>query len=283
MERSQLADFLRTRRGALQPEDVGLPRGRGRRTRGLRREEVAELSGISTDYYTRLEQPRGPVPSAQVLDALARGLRLDDAERAHLYRLAGQAPAASYDAREPISHGLLRVLASLDGTPAMISNELGETLAQTPLARELLGDERRFNGPARSRVYRWFTDPSARAHTPEEDLEHHARSLVARLAAATAAHGPRSRAAALAADLRTRSNEFARLWDEHPVDGPYCAPARIVHPDLGVLELHGDNLVDPGRAHTLTIFTAAPGSESEARLDELVRRRGTGVFPSALP
>jgi hypothetical protein len=151
----------------------------------------------------------------------------------------------------------------------MITDALGRTLAQTPLARELFGDERRFTGSARSRVYRWFTDASARASAPEADHEHHGRVLVGRLAATASAHGPRSAAAALAADLRQRSEEFATLWSEHPVDGPYCEPVRVVHPGLGVLELHGDNLVDPGRDHTLTVFTAEPGSDSEAALAQL--------------
>ncbi|MDH2414420.1 helix-turn-helix transcriptional regulator [Nocardioides sp. CER19] len=270
MDRGQMAEFLRTRRAALQPEDVGMPRGRGRRTPGLRRDEVAALSGVSTDYYTRLEQPHGPTPSPQVLAALSRALRLTEDEQAHLFRLAGQAltPRGRHDT-EPVSHGMLRTFDRLGDTPAMITDELGRTLAQTPLARALFGDERRFTGPARSRVYRWFTDPSARATSPVADHEHHGRVLVGRLAATASAQGPRSEAAALAADLRRRSEEFAALWAAHPVDGPYCEPVRVVHPRLGVLELHGDSLVDPGREHALTVFTAEPGTDSEAALARL--------------
>ncbi len=118
MDRNQLADFLRTRREALQPEDVGLPRGQRRRTGGLRREEVAALCGMSTDYYSRIEQQRGSRPSEPMLAAIARGLHLSLDERDHLFRLAGHPTPASELRLEHVDAGLMRVLDRLQDTPA---------------------------------------------------------------------------------------------------------------------------------------------------------------------
>jgi transcriptional regulator with XRE-family HTH domain len=133
MDREQLADFLRHRREALRPEDVGLPRSPRRRTSGLRREEVARLASMSPDYYTRLEQQRGPQPSPSMLAAVARALRLTLAERNHLYRLAGHTPPPSDVRSDYVSPGMRRVLDRVDA-PAMVTNDLGEVLAQNPLA-----------------------------------------------------------------------------------------------------------------------------------------------------
>src|SRR5579859_1941925 len=169
MDREQFADFLRHRRQALQPEDLGMARSGRRRTSGLRREEVAMIAGMSTDYYTRLEQQRGPQPSPSMLAAIARALRLTLAERDHLYRLAGQTPPRSDIRSDYVSPGMHRVLDRLD-TPAMVTNDLGEVLAQNPLGVALIGDETRFapDDPARSRFHRWFTDPAERElHEPE--------------------------------------------------------------------------------------------------------------------
>ena len=144
MDRAQLADFLRTRREALQPEDVGLPRGARRRTGGLRREEVAALSGMSTDYYGRLEQRRGPQPSEQMLAAIARGLRLSLDERDHLFRIAGHNAPQRALRSDHVNPGLMRVLDRLDDTPAQVITGLAETLLQTRPAVALLGDQTRF-------------------------------------------------------------------------------------------------------------------------------------------
>ncbi len=163
---TSLGDFLQRRREALQPEDVGLPRGVRRRTAGLRREEVALLSHMSTDYYARLERGTGPTPSEQMLTALAQGLHLSLAERDHLFHLAGHRPPLRHSGTEHISPGMLRVLDRLDDTPAEIVTELGETLRQSRLGVALLGDATLRSGPARTIGYRWFTDASARAAYP---------------------------------------------------------------------------------------------------------------------
>lgn len=266
MDRHQLADFLRARRDALRPEDVGLTSGSRRRTPGLRREEVAALSGISVDYYNRIEQQRGPVPSEQVLAALARGLRLTLEERDHLFQLAGRRAVRHAARTDHVNAGLMRILDRLQDTPAQVVNTLGETLIQTPPAVALLGDETSYSGPARSRVYRWFTDPDARRASPPEDHLRHGRALVAGIAGAAAEGGLRSAAATLVGSLRSESAEFRSIWDEHPVTGPSCAPKRLIHPELGELELYGQTLVDPDQSQSLMVFTAEPGSDSSEKL-----------------
>jgi transcriptional regulator with XRE-family HTH domain len=266
MDREQLGEFLRTRREALQPEDVGLPRGPRRRTSGLRREEVAALSGVSADYYSRIEQSRGAVPSEQVLAAIAQGLHLTLEERDRLVELAGHALPRRVRRSDHINAGLMRILDGLADVPAQVENVLGVTLRQTRLAAALLGDETAYTGPERARVYRWFTDPRSRDRIPEEDHDRHGRTLTARLAAVHAQTGQTSPAGELAAGLRGRSPEFARLWDEHPVLGPYCEPKRLNHPEVGLVELHGQTLLDPDQYQALTVFTAVPGTESAERL-----------------
>ncbi|MEH1165311.1 helix-turn-helix transcriptional regulator [Micromonospora sp. CPCC 205539] len=266
MNRVQLASFLRTRREALQPEDVGLPRGQRRRTGGLRREEVAALSGMSTDYYSRLEQQRGPHPSEQMLAALARGLRLSLAERDHLFQLAGHAVPHRTVRADHVNPGMMRILDRLHDTPAQVVNHIGETLAQTAPAIALLGDDTRHTGLARSRHHRWFTDPAARLLHPAEDHATQSRLIAAHLHGAYTRDGRGSRAAEIVDDLLAASPEFARLWDEHPVPGAYCPPKRFQHPEVGSLELHCQILVDPDQSQTLLVFTAAPGSESAEKL-----------------
>ena len=159
IDREGLAAFLRHRREVLQPEDVGLTRGPRRRTDGLRREEVAALCHMSTDYYARLERATGPHPSEQMMASIAQGLHLSLGERDHVFRLAGHNPPARGDSSEHISPGLLRILDRLSDTPAEIVTELGETLRQTPIGVALTGDATRRRGPERSVGYRWFTDP----------------------------------------------------------------------------------------------------------------------------
>ncbi|MFC8828877.1 helix-turn-helix transcriptional regulator [Streptomyces sp. NPDC057137] len=269
MDRAGLAAFLRARREVLQPEDVGLPRGRRRRTGGLRREEVAALCDMSADYYGRIEQPRGPNPSEQMLAALARGLRLSIEERDHLFRLGGYALPRRVPGGDHINPGIMRVLDRLEDTPAQVVNNRGETLRQTRMAVALLGDETAFTGPARSLHYRWFTDPASRLLRPESDHAAHSRLLAADLHGAYTRDGKDSPVAELVEALLTASPEFASLWRERPVLGPYCAPKRFGHPRLGLLELHCQTLVDPDQSQTLLVFTAAPGSESHDKLQLL--------------
>lgn len=267
MDRDQLADFLRRRREALQPEDVGLPRGSRRRTDGLRREEVAALCDMSVDYYNRLEQRRSPQPSQQMLASIARGLRLSLDERDHLFRLAGHTAPARAARSDHVSPGTMRILDRLADTPAQVMTELGETLVQTPAARALFGDETRFTGSMRSVGYRWFMDPHAREAYLAEDHDRLSRVFTAEIRALHARHGPRSPAAAIVAELLVGSPEFAALWENHEVGGAtHVLDKRVQHPEVGVIELQCQTLVDPSVGQTLLVYTATPGSESQEKL-----------------
>ncbi|MCH6230436.1 helix-turn-helix transcriptional regulator [Microbacterium sp. CFH 31415] len=269
MDRAQLADFLRRRREALQPEDVGLRRGPRRRTSGLRREEVAVLCDMSTDYYSRLEQSRGPQPSEQMLAAMARGMRLSLDERDHLFRLAGHTAPARALRGEHVSPGLMRVLDRLADTPAQVMTELGETLAQTPAARTLFGDETRFEGFMRSVGYRWFMDAAARDVYPHEDHAALSRAFTADIRTVYAKFGARSRAGAIVAALLAESPEFAALWEAHEVRSTHAREKRLQHPEVGVMDMQCQILIDPEQGQTLLVLTATPGTESYERLQLL--------------
>ncbi len=284
MDRAGFADFLRTRREVIQPEAVGLPRGRRRRTAGLRREEVAALADMSTDYYARMERGQSPRPSEQVVAALARGLRLSLEERDHLFRLAGYGEPGRTQRGDHVDVGLMRVMARLDDTPAQIIGALGETLVQTRLAVALLGDHTRYEGLARSAIYRWFTDPAERRVYPEADHRMHSRILASRLRAVLA-RGRYPRAAEIVAALDAASPEFVRVWGDHEVGLRHSEQKRLVHPELGELELHCQTLLDPGQDQSLLVFTAVPGSESHEKLELLsvigTQELGTREFGTA--
>ena len=268
MDREDLADFLRHRREALQPADVGLDQGRRRRTAGLRREEVAQLAHMSTDFYARIEQRRGSRPSEATVAALARALRLTLDERDHLFHLAGYEPPARAVRSDHVTPALLRTLDRLD-TPAQVTSDLAVTLVQNQLAVSLLGDQTRFEGPARSLFYRWFTDPEERTHYPRDEHEKHARSYVADL---RAVHGRRSddvEARELVERLLAESEEFARLWDDHEVAVRRDTHKRVIHPTIGEIELDCQILTAENQTERLIVFTAAPGSEDAARLELL--------------
>ncbi|MEU4422204.1 helix-turn-helix transcriptional regulator [Actinoplanes sp. NPDC024001] len=287
MDRARLAEYLRTRREALQPEDVGLPRGRRRRTPGLRREEVAVLADMSIDYYTRLEQPRGPHPSEQMLGALARGLRLSLEERDHLFRLGGYATPRRAADSEHVNPGMLRIVDGLRDAAAQVVSHLGETLVQTRLAVALFGDDAGYAGLARSKHYRWFTDPATRLIHPAADRPEQSRIIVADLHGSFLRDGAGSRAAAIVDALLASSEEFAGLWREHPVASTYCGRKRFEHPEVGLLELDCQRLIDPDLSQQLVVYTATPGSVSHERLrllsvvgDQLLDPAGGPATPS---
>ena len=270
MDRAALAGFLRHRREALQPADVGLPAGVRRRAPGLRREEVAQLALMSTDYYTRLEQRRGPQPSAQMLASLARALRLTSDERDYLFRVAGHNPPTAVTAASHVAPALLRVLDRLDDTPAMILSSLGEVLVQNRMAVALFGDRSRHTGLARSEIYRWFTDPaSERRMYPEDDRPRQSRAQVANLRAAYGVMGPRSAAGDLVRALQKASPEFARLWERHEVAQRYADHKILVHPELGPIELDCQVLFTEDQSQALLVLTAPPHTEGYEKLQLL--------------
>lgn len=270
IDRVGLAEFLRQRRAALQPEDVGLPRGQRRRTNGLRREEVAALCHMSADYYARLERGRGPHPSEQMTASIAQGLHLSLIERDHLFRLAGHLPPARGVSNERhISPGLLRVLDRLDDTPAEIITELGETLRQTRMGVALTGDLTNLTRPSRSLGYRWFTDPATRARYVAEDHDHLSRVFASGLRELVAKRGGRSQAGHLAEQLLAESELFREYWARREVGVRPGRGKRFVHPEVGRIELECQTLLDPDESHALLVYTAVPGSESSEKLQLL--------------
>ena len=265
MDRAQLADFLRRRREALQPGDVGLDAGARRRAKGLRREEVALLAHMSTDYYARLEQQRGPQPSEQMLAAIARALRLDLDERDHLFRLGGHTPPRRGKRTDHVNPALLRVLERLD-TPALVMSDLGETLAQNELAVALLGDQTRHTGVRRSLLYRWFTDPQERELYPPADRDQVGRAYVAHARSALARDPDDVAGAELVARLRADSPEFAALWDAHEVTVRLSDHKRLLHPRVGPITLYCQHLIAADEGQVLMVYTATPGTEDADKL-----------------
>jgi transcriptional regulator with XRE-family HTH domain len=279
MERAQLADFLRTRREALQPEDVGMVKGPRRRAKGLRREEVAALCEMSVDYLSRLEQRRGPQPSEQMIAAMARGLRLSLDDRDHLFRLAGHPVPARALRGDHVSPALMRVMDRLRDTPAQVVTELGETLAQTAPAAALLGDLTHFTGRERFLVHRWFTDPSSRSIYPPAEHEWHGRILASGLRDVLVRRGEGSRADDLVRELSGRNPEFVEVWKRHEVGLRHGEEKDIAHPEHGLIRAHCQTLHDTDGSQSLLIFTATPGTGSYEKL-RLLSVVGTQEFGS---
>ncbi|MFF9690733.1 helix-turn-helix domain-containing protein [Streptomyces sp. NPDC014623] len=273
MNLPELGAFLRTRRDRVRPAEVGLPQGPRRRVPGLRREEVAQLAGLSADYYTELERgsaKNGVQPSAQTLAALARALRLNGDERDHLFHLAERpVPPSAHGPSAHVQPALLGLLDRLSNTPARVITDLHETLVENELARTLLGTSPAHRSPAASFVYRWFTDPHARERYPVEDHPHHSRVFVADLQAAAARRGRDAEVTKMVAVLRRRSQEFAALWDTHDVAVRRMDHKRIVHPTLGIIELDCYNLLSEDGRQRLLWFTAPPGSRGAEQLELL--------------
>ncbi|MFI1355390.1 helix-turn-helix transcriptional regulator [Streptomyces sp. NPDC020898] len=269
MDKKELAEFLRRRRDSLRPHDVGMVEGPRRRTQGLRREEVAQLAGMSTDYYARLEQQRGPQPSVQIAAALARALRLTLDERDHLFALVGHNAPARFHRAEHVGPTLLRVLDRLDDSPALVLTDMADTLAMNPLAIALLGDQTRHSGLVRSAYYRWFMDPAERLIYPEEDHERHGRAQAARLRAALTTGSDTPRATRILAELQKNSPEFASLWELQEVAQHYDESKTVLHPELGRIEVDGQVLFTENRAQTLVVLTTRPGTESHSKLELL--------------
>ena len=267
MDRTELADFLRRSRERLRPHDVGLSDAGLRRTPGLRREELANLAGVSADYCMRLEQRRSSQPSTQVLAALARALRLTEDERDHLYILAGYQPPAGPMAGQHVRPGLMHLLDELTGTPAQILTDLGDLLAQNVLAELVFGAVCTIRGSRRNVVRRWFTDPAVRAAHPENEHEEQSRVHVADLRAAVARRGPADPAAtALIRELRAASPEFADLWELHEVAVRRRSRMRVQHPGVGILEFDSEILLTPAEDQHLLIFTPPPGGDTAEKL-----------------
>ena len=269
VDRPEIADFLRRCRLRLAPADVGMSAGARRRTPGLRREEVAQLAGMSVDYYARLEQARGPRPSRQMLAALARALRLTADERDHLFHLAGEEPPRESGTCTHVRPGLLLILDRLHDTPAEVISDIGDVLAQNAMAAALHGDVSAQPPAMRNIVRRMFLDPDAHDRFPAEDFERVARTHVAQLRSVLAARPQDPLPAALVAELRAVSPLFEELWQDHEVAVRRADVTRFRHPVVGELELDCEVLLSGEQGQRLVVFTARPGSESYDRLQLL--------------
>lgn len=253
-------------RERITPEAVGLPPGSRRRAAGLRREELGLLAGVSVDYIVRLEQGRATAPSAQVVEALARALRLDTAERDHLFRLAGlQAPGRG-TVPAHLTPGVQRLLDRLSGTPVSVHDATWTLLTANRLWTALMGDPSAARGHDRNVIWRHFTGGLGRVrHTPAQRASFEA-AMVSDLHSAAARYPADATLRDLVGGLRKRSERFAALWDSGAVGSHESARKTIVHPEVGELELDCDVLTVAGSDLRLVAYTAAPGSPAEQRL-----------------
>jgi transcriptional regulator with XRE-family HTH domain len=273
MDRELLADFLRQRRQALKPADVGLPAGLRRRTPGLRREEVASLAAMSTDYYTRLEQARGPQPSRAVLTGMARALRLSDDERAHLFLLAGEPPGPPPGPSQDVRPGILHLLDELDDTPAFLIDAKYQVLAWNQLAAALVTDFSALPPRERNLVRLRFLARANCGYTPEETTRY-GHEVVADLRAASARYPTDPEIRGLIEELHTRSPEFAALWAEHEVAVQRSFCKTVHHPLVGTMQLHSEVLFIPDGDQRLIVYSAVPGTRTHEAL-QLLKVVGT--------
>jgi len=267
--RTDLAAFLRARRARLRPSDVGLPESTRRRTPGLRRQEVAQLAGLSVDYYVRLEQGRGPRPSRQVLSALARALMLTRDERAYLFRIAGETPPPTGGPSRELAPGLRHLLDRMPETPAYVLDAKYDILAWNRLAAHLIGDLLALPEPERNMVRWLFRRPNDNPRWDQEDTRSFARGLVADLRATYARYPGDRGIEELVTELLGTSPRFAQMWAEHEVAERRSIRKRIDHPVVGPLEFDCHVLHVPDTDQRLIVYCAQPGSPTEAAFRRL--------------
>ncbi|WP_328615786.1 helix-turn-helix transcriptional regulator [Amycolatopsis sp. NBC_00355] len=266
MDKHALGRFLRLHRERLTPATVGLPAAGPRRTPGLRREEVAQLAHISTQYYTRLEQARGPHPSRHVLAALGRALRLNDAERDHLYTLGGQLaepPGPSADVPDRI----MDLIERLPDTAAIVLDAKYDVLAWNPLAAALLEDFSAQPRRERNMIRRYFLHPdAARRHYGISGGGDFGVFAAGHLRAAAARYPDDPATRGLIRDLLRGSPEFAALWPSPEVSDQRHLVKTVDHPQVGPITLTCDILVVPERDQHVVLFTADAGTPAHDAL-----------------
>ncbi|MER6398305.1 helix-turn-helix domain-containing protein [Kitasatospora sp. NPDC059973] len=267
--RRALGGFLRARRGRVAPEDVGIAGGRHRRVRGLRREELAQLAGISVDYYVRLEQGRATQPSTEVLDALARALGLDAAERRHLATLAGARRGTAPAAR--VSPQLRRLLDAVVHFPAFATTPHLDVVAWNALGAELMGGLGTPGGRDGNNARYLFCDPASRDVHPE--WEDRAREAVGQLRVSAGSYPDDTELAALITELSARSADFRRIWATGEIVVCGAGRKRLRHPVAGLLTLDYETLhvpAAPGETGLVVhVFSAAENSPEAAALARL--------------
>jgi len=262
--REELGSFLKARRARLSPEDCGIPRGARRRTPGLRREEVALLAGVGVTWYTWLEQGREINVSTQVLDAVARTLRLDRAEREHLYRLAEATPTLSGTARGPVPAEIREIIRSLDPLPASLANGRFDILITNDAYEDLFRDWHSMPCVHRNSLWCCLTEPAARAKFPQYEQE--VRYLVARMRAAYARHVGDQEWEEDIRRLSSLSPEFAGLWARHEVAGAQPRTRTFIHPVAGPLTFTATELQVPAMTGARLLVYTPADDQTRARL-----------------
>lgn len=270
--------MLRTARSRVDPTDVGLPRGPRRQVPGLRREEVAQLAGVSVDYIVRLEQGRGPKPSDQVLRALTRALRVTDSDRDLIFRLAGGEPPQAGHIPLAIRPSVLRLLDRMSDLPALVLSAKSDVLAWNSLAAALFGDFSEQPPARRNIMWHRFLGPGLirLVLTPEEEAAN-AVDCVGCLRTVQAKYPKDPGLAQLITELRTGSPRFDQLWRAGRSGQLRGLTATVAHPELGILELDCDALLVPEADQTVVVYSAAPGTPSASAL-ELLRITGLEQF-----
>ncbi|AEB42677.1 helix-turn-helix transcriptional regulator [Micromonospora maris] len=274
----ELGDFLRARRGRLRPRDVGLEPGGRRKVTGLRREELALLAGLSTDYYQRIEQGREVRPSDDVLDALAGALSLDDKERRHLFTLAHaarrSAPAPVNRDPERVPDSTRRLLRVMD-TPAVILSRHLDLLDWNPMAQALLGDPDAYPTDRLNMLLLLFDD-TLTGERSCPDWEQQALDYIGMMRAAVATDPTHPRATAIVGELSIRSDQFRRLWAQHDVRDSVSGTKTFRVPEVGDIALDWDTYPLPGNpGSVMLVFTAEPGSADADRLQLLASLHAT--------
>ncbi|UAK31285.1 helix-turn-helix transcriptional regulator [Nocardia asteroides] len=280
MDRKELGRCLRDWRDRLGPASIGLPSGSLRRAPGLRREEVANLAGLSVDYLARLERGRAGIPSPPVLEALARALQLTDDETAYLFGLAGHANPHITGINRHLTPGVQRILSRLGDVPVMVLDSTWRLVAANPLASALLGDLSGENSRNRNLLWRHFTDlPSRIVSTASENAAFEA-AAVADLRAAVGLFPDDTQLRALISDLRKVSERFDVLWNRSTIARHKSTRKTILHPEVGPMTLDCDVLTVEGSDLRIVVYTADPGS-SDARTLTLLRAIGTEKFDAS--
>ncbi|MEU7767494.1 helix-turn-helix transcriptional regulator [Nocardia sp. NPDC049190] len=281
MDRTELAALLRQARDRVRPGDVGLPAGSRRQVPGLRREEVAQLAGVSVDYVVRLEQGRGPHPSSSVLAALARALRLNDEDRTLLFQFAGAAPPQHGRIEMVVRPSVLRLLDRMADLPALVLSAKSDVLAWNSMAIALLGDLSAWPLARRNIIWQRFlgTERGRFAMTPAE-ADNAAAFSVASLRGARARYPDDPDLLRLISELRSRSPRFEQLWNERRSGQWRSASKTIDHPEFGPLRLDCDTLLVPDTDQAVVVYSAAPDSPEASALD-LLRVTGTQRFTPA--
>lgn len=259
---------VRHYRDRVKPAAVGVAVGGRRRATGLRREEIAGLAGISVDYLTRLEQGRATSPSVQVVEALARALRVSDAERDLLFRLAGHATPGLDVVSSRITPSVQRVLDRLAHTPVAVHDATWTLVLANPPYDALMGPTTGWRGIERNSIWRHLVGPGTRAvHTPEEQADFEAR-LVTDLRLTAARYPADQRLKQLIRDLAALSPRFVELWESGAPEPDQDHGRRKVidHPDVGAITLDCDTLVVARDDLRITIYTAEPDTDDADRL-----------------